>query len=175
LVLIYSKWGKIETIDHNRGLKYTQEFKDNLSIIDKPNIKKCKGKPYTKVSWLPDYEKFGVKQLTNDMFSLLTKRTYDIAAVTDKSVTVKYNGSNVPVKTFEQYVNMYIGKKSDTKRIYEQGNERWEYAICKTPLEEFTQVSFVNGIYTSKGGKHVDYVLNQIVKGLVDYIETKKK
>tara|TARA_Y100000782_G_scaffold3214_1_gene3643 strand:- start:9015 stop:12503 length:3489 start_codon:yes stop_codon:yes gene_type:complete len=175
LVLIYSKWGKIETIDHNRGFKYTQEFKDNLSVIEEPIVKKCKTKPYTKVSWLPDYEKFGIKNMTDDMFSLLTKRTYDIAAVTDKTVTVKFNSKNVPVKTFEQYVNMYIGNKSDTKRIYEKGNERWEYAICKTPLEEFTQVSFVNGIYTSKGGKHVDYILNQVVKGLVEYIETKKK
>lgn len=175
LVLIYSKWGKIETIDHNRGLKYTQEYKDNLSEICEPVIKKCKGKPYTKVSWLPDYKKFGVDKLTHDMYDLLTKRTYDIAAVTDKNVKVQYNGKLVPIKTFEQYVNMYIGSKTDTKRIYESANERWEYAICKSPLDEFTQVSFVNGIYTSKGGKHVDYVLNQVVKGLVDYIETKKK
>ena len=32
LVLIYSKWGKIETIDHNRGFKYTQEFGGCISF-----------------------------------------------------------------------------------------------------------------------------------------------
>lgn len=175
LVLIYAKWGMIETIDHNRGLKYTQEYKDNLSVICDPVVTKCKRKPYTKVSWLPDYSKFGIDALTDDMYNLFTKRTYDIAAVTDKNVKVQYNGKLIHTKTFEDYVNMYIGSKGDTKRIYEKSNERWEYAICKTPLEEHTQVSFVNGIYTSKGGKHTDYVLNQIIKGLVDYIETKKK
>lgn len=175
LVLIYAKWGNIETVDHVRGLKYTQEYKDNLSTIYKPSVKKCKTKPYTKVSWLPDYERFGVSKLTDDMYNLLTKRTYDIAAVTDKNVKVSYNSKAVPVKTFEQYVNMYIGSKGETKRIYESSNERWEYAVCKTPLEEFTQVSFVNGIYTGKGGKHVDYITNQILRGLVDYIEKKKK
>merc|ERR1711998_749715 len=36
LVLIWSSWGKIETIDHTRGLKYIQEFKNNLDIIDPP-------------------------------------------------------------------------------------------------------------------------------------------
>ena len=36
-------------------------------------------------------------------------------------------------------------------------------------------MSFVNGIYTSKGGKHVDYILNQITKKLCEYIEKKKK
>ena len=175
LVLIYSKWGKIETIDHIRGLKYVQEFKDNLSEICKPSVRKCKGKPYTKVSWLPDYERFGIPKLTDDMYNLLVKRTYDVAAVTDKNVKVKLNSSPVPIKTFEQYVNMYVGSKTDTKRIYEKVNERWEYAICLTPLDEFTQVSFVNGIYTSKGGKHVDYILNQITKKLCEYIEKKKK
>ena len=42
-------------------------------------------------------------------------------------------------------------------------------------MDEFTQVSFVNGINTIKGGKHVDYVLNQIVRKLTAYIEKKKK
>ena len=36
--------------------------------------------------------------------------------------------------------------------------------MCLSPTEEFQQVSFVNGIFTSKGGKHVDYILNQIIK-----------
>ena len=175
LVLIYSKWGEIETIDHTRGLKYVQRFESNLSVIHPPKITKCKTKPYTKVSWLPDYERFGLSTLTTDMYSLLTKRVYDIAAVTTKDVKVSMNGDLVPIKTFEQYVNMYVGSKTDTKRIFEQANERWEYAVCLTPHDEFAQVSFVNGIYTSKGGKHVDYVVNQIVKKISDMIEKKKK
>ena len=32
LVLIWSTYGKIETVDHIRGLKYVQEFKNNLQI-----------------------------------------------------------------------------------------------------------------------------------------------
>ena len=36
-------------------------------------------------------------------------------------------------------------------------------------------MSFVNGIHTSKGGKHVEYILNQITRKLVDYIEKRKK
>ena len=44
LVFIWSSWGKIETIDHKRGLKYIQEFHNNLDIIDKPKITKCSNK-----------------------------------------------------------------------------------------------------------------------------------
>ena len=98
------------------------------------------------------------------MFYLMKKRTYDIAAVTDKSVKVKFNNTIVPVKSFENYIDTFIGSKSDTKRIYEKGDKRWEYVVCLSPIDEFTQVSFVNGINTGKGGKHVEYILNQITK-----------
>ena len=104
----------------------------------------------------------------------MKKRTYDIAAVTDKTVKVKFNGQLVPVRAFEDYINLYIGPKSDTKRVFEKQG-RFEYAVCLSPLDEFTQVSFVNGVYTMKGGKHVDYIMNQIIKKIVAYIQTKKK
>ena len=175
LVLIYSKWGEIETVDHIRKKKYTQRFENNLTDILKPKVKKSTAKPYTKVSWLPDYERFGIERLTDDMFNLFKKRTYDIGVVTDKSVRVKFNGTAVPNKNFEQYMDVYIGPKSESKRIFEIPHKRWEIGACLSPLDEFTQVSFVNGINTTKGGKHVDYILNQIVKKMIIYIEKKKK
>jgi DNA topoisomerase-2 len=180
LVLIWSKHGSIETVDHIRGLKYTQEFKDNLDTICPPKITKAtKSKPYTKITFKPDYQRLGINDLTNpltsDMISLLKKRVYDISAITDKMIKVKYNSTIVPIKNFEQYINMYIGEKSLSPRVYEETNPRWEYAVALTPTNEFIQVSFVNGIYTSKGGKHVEYILNQITRKLSEYIEKKKK
>jgi DNA topoisomerase-2 len=176
LVLIWSSWGRVETVDHVRGLKYIQEFKNNLDEICPPKITKCTTtKPYTKVSFRPDYARFGVEGLTPDMRALFEKRIYDIAAITDKSVKVKYNGALVPVKHFQQYIDLYIGAKGDTKRIYEAPDPRWEYVVSLAPNGEFQQVSFVNGIYTQKGGKHVEYIMNQIVRKLSEYIKNKKK
>ena len=176
LVLIWSVWGKIETVDHVRGLKYTQEFDNNLNIIKTPIIQKSKVKPYTKVSFKPDYKRLGIEGLSKDMLALFKRRVYDIAGVTDKKIKVSYNNQIISnVKNFQQYVDLYIGDKSETKRIYEEASDRWEYAVCMAPKEEFTQVSFVNGIYTGKGGKHVDYILNQIIRKLSDYIKKKKK
>jgi DNA topoisomerase-2 len=176
LVLIWSSWGRVETVDHVRGLKYIQEFKNNLDEICPPKITKCTTtKPYTKVSFRPDYARFGVEGLTPDMRALFEKRIYDIAAITDKSVKVKYNGAVVPVKHFQQYIDLYIGAKGETKRIYEAPDPRWEYVVSLAPNGEFQHVSFVNGIYTQKGGKHVEYIMNQIVRKLTEYIKTKKK
>jgi DNA topoisomerase-2 len=175
LVLIWSSYGRIETVDHIRGLKYIQEYKNNLDEICKPSITKCKNKPYTKITFKPDYARLGIAGLSDDMIALLKKRVYDIGAITDKNIKVKYNNELIPVKNFEQYISMYIGDKSTAPRVYEDNGDRWEYAVALTPTSEFVQISFVNGIHTSKGGKHVEYILNQIVRKLVDYIEKKKK
>ena len=185
LVLIWSVWGRVETVDHVRGLKYVQEFKNNLSEITPPIVTKSKVKPYTRVSFRPDYARFGLasNNLTADMTALFLKRTYDIAAVTDKTVKVKYNGALVPVRHFQQYVDLYIGAKGGSgadgggsvKRIYENPDPRWEYVVCLTTTDEFAHISFVNGIYTPRGGKHVDYITNQIVRKLAEVIKKKKK
>ena len=176
LVLIWSEWGSVETYDHNRKLKYTQNFRDNLNEIEKPVITKSSGKPYTKVVFKPDYKRFGIPNgLSKNMIELLNRRIYDIAAVTDKKVVVRHNGMANGIKTFQQYVDLYIGGKDKTSRLYEEGSERWEYCVCLSPFDEFTQVSFVNGIYTGKGGKHVEYIINQIVKKITAYILAKKK
>jgi DNA topoisomerase II len=191
LVLIWSTEGSIETIDHVRGLKYYQEFKSNLDVICPPVITKCKSsKPYTKVSFKPDYVRLQMAGgLSTDMMALLKKRVFDIGAVTDQSVKkvkVLYNGAPVPVKNFQQYVDLYLGVKDadkpETRRVYESGapvseseGSRWEYAVGLSATHEFVQVSFVNGICTHKGGKHVDYIMGQITRKLVDYIEKKKK
>ncbi len=185
LVLIWSVWGRVETVDHVRGLKYVQEFKNNLTEIVPPVITKSKVKPYTRVSFRPDYTRFGLpdNNLTPDMVALFMKRTYDIAAVTDKTVKVKYNGAVVPVRHFQQYVDLYIGAKGGAagsseggvKRIYENPDPRWEYVVCLTTTDEFAHISFVNGIYTPRGGKHVEYITNQIVRKLAEVIKKKKK
>jgi DNA topoisomerase-2 len=185
LVLIWSEFGKVETVDHVRGLKYVQEFKSNLDEICPPTITKVSTstKPYTKVSFKPDYRRLGIQGLTSDMLALLKKRVYDIGAVTDHSIKKIKVGlatgskpmDTIQVKNFQQYIDLYIGSKDETKRVYEQSDDRWEYAVAMSPTHEFVQISFVNGIATFKGGKHVDYIVGQIVRKLCDYIEKKKK
>jgi len=168
LVLIWSTYGMIETIDYTRKLKYTQEFETNLDVVHKPSITKCSKKPYTLVKFKPDYKRLGLNELSKDMIALFQRRVYDIAGITTKDVKVKLNGEALDVKNFNHYVDLY----NDCDKISEQ-HERWSYSICLS--DEFKQVSFVNGIFTSKGGKHVDYIVQQIVKKMIVYIEKKKK
>ena len=142
LVLIWSSEGSVETFDHIRGLKYVQTFTRNLDIISEPVITKMKGtKPYTKVSFKPDYRRFGISNLTPDMIALMKKRFYDICAVTDQSekkIKFAYNGAPSSIKNFQQYIDLYI---ASAKRVYEASEcGRWEYAVALAPNHEFTQV-----------------------------------
>jgi DNA topoisomerase-2 len=184
LALIWSIHGTVETVDAWRKLSYKQEFRDNLTIIESPTITELPYKPkiksFTKVSFLPDYERLGMTGLTEDMIGLFRKRLYDIAAVTElgekKKVKITFHSPNnspmnVSLRNFQDYVKMYIGAE---KQIYET-NTRWEYCISLSTTGQFEQISFVNGICTFRGGKHVDYVMNQLTRKIQTYIETKKK
>jgi DNA topoisomerase II len=197
LVLIWSTYGKVETVDHVRGLSYVQEFRDNLNAIGEPVIRKvaASAKPFTRVTFTPDYRRLGMPDgLTADMIQVFKKRLYDIAAVTENKDKDKDDGAKrklkitycaadspktlVPVRSFKQYVDMYLTdetQKQTQKQAYEVCGPRWEYSVALSPTHQFEQVSFVNGICTFKGGKHVDYLINQITKKIQAYIEAKKK
>ena len=175
LIFIWSTEGELETVDHVRGLKFTQKYSNNLDVIEDPVIKKYRGKPYTKITFKPDYARLGKTGLSVDELALFKRRVYDIAAMTEKTVKVRYNNEIVPVRDFQQYADLYIGSKDSAKRAHEKDEDRWEYIVALSPSDEFVQVSFVNGIYTSKGGKHVEYILNQIIRKLAAYILKKKK
>ena len=70
---IYSKSFEIETVDYKRKKIYKQCFTNNMKDRTEPVIEKYSRYPYTKITFLPDYEKFGMKKLTNDMKELFTK------------------------------------------------------------------------------------------------------
>jgi DNA topoisomerase II len=54
-------------------------------------------------------------------------------------------------------------------------NKRWEIAVTLSPDSSFKQISFVNGIATTKGGTHVKAIETQILKHLVSVMSKKAK
>lgn len=163
LVGTFSKEFNVETVSN--GQKYKQTFRDNLDVIEKPKITKVSSsKDYTKITFTPDFKRFGVKKIGDGTFKLLEKRTFDIAACTKRNVSVSFNGAKLGVKDYKEYAKLYI--QTETPVFVE--NDRWQVAIASSPFDSFTQVSFVNGLHTTKGGKHVDHISNQVVRHLVN-------
>lgn len=211
LVNIFSESFTIETVDCTRELLYKQTWTSNMKERGPPEIKKYKRAPFTRITYTPEYKKFGItgetiqkvtstkttvsctesddsendettetmeyvnSRIDNDTFLLLQRRTMDIAACTDDNCLVYFNGVKVPTKTFEKYVNLYVGNCTETKRHYFSTGPRWEIVVCPSPNQEFTQVSFVNGIFTDIGGRHVDHVANTLSKKIADKINSSSK
>jgi DNA topoisomerase-2 len=175
LTNIFSKEFIIETVDHRRERKYTQRFSDNMKKVDKPTIKSNTKSPYTKIRFLPDYARFGLKGITQDIYDLFHKRAIDACATTDVAVTIYFNDKKVDVKNFEKYVDLYVGSKDTRPRAMEAcAGDRWE-VIATYSDGQFEQVSFVNGINTSRGGKHIEYITGQITKRLGEMVASKTK
>ena len=176
LANIYSTEFKIETVDATRGKKYVQLFEKNMSVIGTPKITSTTAKyGSTRVTFKPDLPLFGLDELTDDIVDYMKRRVYDACACTDKSVSVSLNGKKLEYKDFDKYVSAYIGSKTETKRAAFSPNKFWDVIVCMSPDDKAEQLSFVNGIFTRKGGKHVDRLQQHIATKLVNFVKKKKK
>lgn len=172
---IFSEWFEVETVDRVRKLIYKQRFETNMSVVLKPSISKYSKKPYTSIKFKPDLAKFKIQSLSDEMMDMFVKRVYDVCAVTDNDISVYLNETKLEYKNFEKYVDLYIGSKDEHTRVYENISDRWEIVASYNDFNGFDQISFVNGVWTIRGGKHVEYILNQIVKKLSEMILKKNK
>ena len=170
LTAIFSEYFTVETAKD--GKKYTQTFQSNLDKINKPKIGQSKNE-YTKITFKPDFSKFGTSGIIDDTLSILKKRVFDICAITNKDVSVYFNDKKLTIKDFSDYISAYIGPKKTYPRVIQE-TERWKVGI--SPSESgFQCISFVNGISTTDGGSHVDHVINPILKKVTDIIQDKHK
>ncbi len=170
LANIYSKTFTVEI--GNNGKKYKKTWSNNMTKKSKEKITSYSGKDYVKITFEPDYERFGIKGLSEDMMSLFHKRVLDISACTPKDVKVTFNKQGIPVKTFQDYVELYLG--NNVKKV-STTCDRWEVVVCSSTEDKFQHVSFVNGICTFQGGKHVDYIAQQLTDGLYPILTKKNK
>lgn len=164
LTNIFSTSFCIETVDSKSGKKYSQTWSDNMAKVSKPNIYSSgKRKDFTRVTFRPDFAKFGLVGFTPDIRALLYKRVYDIAGTTPADVRVYLNGARLNIKNFKQYCGLYV----ERPLVHEIVNDRWEICVTMSPDQQPQQVSFCNSICTVNGGEHVKYVADGIAKGIV--------
>lgn len=183
LTNIYSKKFIVETVDSENKKKFIQEHSENMTVKSKPKITSKSGKSYTKITFIPDYALFGMDGLEDDTIKLIERRAIDCIACTSNTVQIFLNGTKLKGKGLVDYTKYFFEETkvySETfcERIKSKGSNEfteyiWEYAVV--PNDNYEQVSFVNGNSTNQGGKHVDYIMYQILNKLKSMLETKKK
>lgn len=136
-----------------------------MSKKTQPVITTCAASDnWTCVTFHPDLTKFGMTELDDDVVALMHKRVYDLAGVLGKGVKasdcdstkpcgqrkegqgvtagggvqVLLNGQQLPVKSFMQYVELYLEDKS-LPRLHEKVNDRWEIVVAASQ-GQFQQV-----------------------------------
>ena len=186
---IFSTEFVLETADPKIGKKYIQKWESNMNVTHPPQITSYKkGPSYTKVSFKPDLARFNMKELDKDILGVMYRRVYDINGSV-RDVTVSLNGKALKIRNFKNYVELYLKsleKKSQLENgetavkpntpqiIYERVNDRWEMAFAVSDIS-FQQISFVNSIATTSGGTHVNYIVDQMVKKISEFLKKKKK
>lgn len=180
---IFSTEFTIETADSRQKKKYKQTWTNNMSQMGKAKITDSKGEDYTKVTFKPDFSKFGMEAMDDDLEALFKRRVYDLAG-TCRGVAVKLNGSRLPVRNFKKYIEMYTkaikkergeeAANDNSEIITESPDPRWEIGFTVSD-GSFQQVSFVNSVATTSGGTHVNYVADQIVTRLMEIVKKKNK
>jgi len=167
LSAIFSKKFTIEVWDSKRFLYYNQTFESNLSKINKPKIEKYnKNKGGVKISIEPDFDKFRTSNFSSDMINLLKRRVVDLIGLCRKEIKINLNSKLIPrINDFDSYLQLY---QSEQPWIIGRciKNQHWAFAIRFNDGKDISpqsHISFVNGIYTNRGGKHIEYLIDLLL------------
>ncbi len=170
LTNVYSSEFEIEIKDGENKCKYVQKWNTNMTNCLPPKI--TKHGPSTSsvsITFKPDWKLFGMDKMNDDIYKIFEKRVYDANMCTSQNCKVVFQETNLPKTTLAVYAKMHT--KSD--EIISASNENWTVSVV--PNDGFEQISFVNGICTTKGGTHVDHVTNMISNAIIDAMAKKIK
>ncbi|KAJ1413200.1 histidine kinase-like ATPase, partial [Ochromonadaceae sp. CCMP2298] len=183
LTNIFSQQFTVETADPKKGLLYMQTWRDNMGTVGEPEVRVLgagETGSYTSVTFVPDLARFGItipppptptpeqEQGTQEQGT----KKLQLSDVPAATVTVADNTPSV--NSFREYVELF-GPLADADDIsggggggivYTRVNPRWEIAVGLSPTGSFENISFVNNVWTSRGGAHVNLVLGQVCKAL---------
>ncbi|TWU76474.1 DNA topoisomerase 2 [Metarhizium rileyi] len=184
---VFSKEFTVECQDAGNGKRYKQTWTDNMQKMQKAKITSSKSADFVRITFKPDYDRFGMSEgIDDDLEALLYRRVYDMAG-TLHGIKVYLNGEIIKLKDFKAYCDLYA-KSIAAERTAEEGgtptctvevdkdksHPRWEVGFTVSD-GTFQQVSFVNSIATTTGGTHVNYIADQITGSLLKALEKKKK
>ena len=171
LTNIYSSEFSIVIKDHENKQTYSQKWSKNMTVCEPPKIKKHSGATSSvSITFVPDWRRFGLSKMENAIYKIFQKRVWDANICTTPNCKVKFNGDVLPKQNLDTYAKMHEGVENVTS----VAGDRW--SVCIGPSENgLEQVSFVNGICTTKGGTHVDHVASLVAAGIIEEMAKKIK
>ncbi|KAM5387554.1 DNA topoisomerase [Fusarium oxysporum Fo47] len=184
---VFSTEFNLECQDSEHGKRYKQTWRNNMQTMEKAKITSSKTSDFTRVTFKPDFKRFGMEDgIDDDLESLLHRRVYDMVG-TIRGIKVFLNGEQIKIKDFKAYCDLYaksIAKERSTEEggaptctvemDKDKSHPRWEVGFAVSD-GTFQQVSFVNSIATTSGGTHVNYIADQVTEALLKALNKKRK
>lgn len=160
---VFSKHFEVVTCDGKKKLKLV--CKDNLSakkftVTDSPE-----GKVGTKVTFLPDYKRFGVDRFPEEMGTLFKTHLRMLSWFFPKC-DFRYNGEKMSLKAKE------ISQMFPSPSVILSTDN--VYALVYS-TEEPEILTYVNGMKLRRGGNHVEYILNLLTSTIKEKLSKKYK
>jgi DNA gyrase/topoisomerase IV subunit B len=156
-------------IDTCNGVKrYQQTYEMSLARINKPRISDISQLHYTEVTFEPNYDFFNITDEAKALLPNIIRKMLIELSFCYPEITFYFNRKKITAKSLKQFLT----------QIHEV-HEFSETDKCRVGVffsdTEFSQISFVNGLNTVRGGTHIDYVTNVIVEYLREFIKKKHK
>ena len=188
LANIFSEKFQVETVDMSKKLYYKQISSHSMSVINEPIIKKVSEiqeesrHNFTKITILPSYEYLLMTSKRNPeipsyLIDLIRTRA-QFAALCTKS-TVSFN-NEILSGDLSEFVVRATGFNKDSFHEFTipyPGNKNldWKAIVVISSAKKQFNLSFVNGIHTMKGGRHVKFVTDAIYDINIKAIKSKLK
>ena len=171
LANIFSTSFKIEIVDTFFNKKYIQEWSNNMTTVIKPKITSWSKKTgYTQVSWIVDFERFGLKGYKRTFKNILERYLYDTSMIT--GLPIYFNDELFAKVNILEYGELFVNNEEDGLLLKSKDTQ---VSILSSNNKNLNFISFVNGIHTSDGGVHVKDWENGIFKELLKKINKQFK
>jgi len=158
----------VEGLDPVRKAKIVQTWTNNMRETSGPKVtKSTRVNGYTSIKWSWDCEWFGMKGLPQDSLDLLSMHVLNASLLTGLKVTL--NGTKLPNK-LASYFDLLDG--SNTTDMLKLDNDHSRVFVI--PSDSFEAISFVNGIQTKNGGKHVNAWVDAVCKPVIEKLKGRK-
>ena len=177
---VYSKLFEVIIGDPEKGLLYSQEWRDNMKTRFDPVITQgYTGEPFVQVTYQMDQERFKYQEYPDEAFGLFARHAADMAF--NHRVTIHFNQVELKFKDIREFAKCRFGGDHKTLIHYEwapgtpvttkrsglivatdpKALPTLEIILVDTPSEGKI-ISFTNAMINTEGGVNVDAVIKAV-------------
>ena len=160
LANIFSSEFTVDAVD--KGRRLTQTWRNNMRLEQEPRLSTTDERDQTKVTFALDLARFGLEELSDDTINHMRKLLVDASFT--MAMPVRINGFLVDAGSIGKYARFYARDRATV--IVDDD-------CCVQLTDRMETVSFVNGIRTTSGGRHVVATTESIYGPIVRYLRRK--